>query len=511
MRIGIIGGGPAGIISAFHAISNNIDVVLFEKNSKLGGIWNPLSGGAYDHVHMQNSKYTFYFTSDVYTGESNFLSLNEAHDYLCNFAQKNDLLSRVKFNSLVSSIYKKDNSWVVEYEKEGKLHIELFDNIIIATGELWAPRLPLIIGLDQFNGEISTARSYIRPDRFTGDKVLVVGGGVSGADISSDLVDYANHVSLSVKKLGLYLPRFFSKSYNDVMHSYLGRFLLDEMPYEQFLQILDDMIPDYMDIYRKSGFIPSKSNNNAVHVNEKIIPNLHSEKIKLRSQIEYISEDGLVVFSDGSKDTFDKIIFCTGYEMPDYSFINGFDRSRLYEHFFYADDPSLVVINPPVDTAGYGAAFPYFDIISRWVIKVFTGEISLPSLEVMSTWCDENMQSLHKKRFYDSWLETIRIGLNANIIPKPIENFDAYWNLICSIPKPEYLINIPDIPEHGLLDHIFDTKDAKIRILASLDNDHLVSLLQDGVISKSEYDGTMHVPKNKIIDPHLLYSQIYIK
>ena len=71
--------------------------------------------------------------------------------------------------------------------------------------------------------------------------------------------------------------------------------------------------------------------------------------------------------------------------MPDYSFINGFDRSRLYEHFFYADDPSLVVINPPVDTAGYGAAFPYFDIISRWVIKVFTGEISLPSLEVMST------------------------------------------------------------------------------------------------------------------------------
>lgn len=341
MRIGIIGGGPAGIISAFHAINNNIDVVLFEKTAKLGGIWNPLSGGAYDHVHMQNSKYTFYFTSDAYTGESSFLSLNEVHDYLCNFAQKNDIFSRVRFNSLVSSIYKKNNSWVVEYEKEGNLHIELFDNIIIATGELWAPRLPLIIGLDKFNGEISTARSYISPDRFTGDRVLVVGGGVSGADISSDLVDYANHVSLSVKKLGLYLPRFFSKSYNDVMHSYLGRFLLDEMPYEQFLRILDDIIPDYMDIYRKSGFIPSKSNNNAVHVNEKIIPNLHSEKIKLRSQIEYISEDGFVVFSDGSKDTFDKIIFCTGYEMPDYSFINGFDRSRLYEHFFYADDPTF--------------------------------------------------------------------------------------------------------------------------------------------------------------------------
>lgn len=57
MKIGIIGGGPAGIISAFHAISNNIDVVLFEKNSKLGGIWNPLSGGAYDHAGRDRERF----------------------------------------------------------------------------------------------------------------------------------------------------------------------------------------------------------------------------------------------------------------------------------------------------------------------------------------------------------------------------------------------------------------------------------------------------------------------
>lgn len=77
--------------------------------------------------------------------------------------------------------------------------------------------------------------------------------------------------------------------------------------------------------------------------------------------------------------------------MPDYSFIQGFDRTQLYEHFFWTEDPSLAVINPPVDTAGFGAAFPYFDIISQWVMNVFSGKTSLPEKEamrngVLSTW-----------------------------------------------------------------------------------------------------------------------------
>ncbi|EPT6423913.1 monooxygenase, partial [Shigella flexneri] len=67
------------------------------------------------------------------------------------------------------------------------------------------------------------------------------------------------------------------------------------------------------------------------------------------------------------------------------------------------EDPSLAVINPPVDTAGFGAAFPYFDIISQWVMNVFSGKTSLPEKEAMRKWCAEHMASLHVKRFYDSW------------------------------------------------------------------------------------------------------------
>ncbi len=69
--------------------------------------------------------------------------------------------------------------------------------------------------------------------------------------------------------------------------------------------------------------------------------------------------------------------------MPDYSFIQGFDRTQLYEHFFWTEAPSLAVINPPVDTDGFRAAFPYFDIISQWVMNVFSGNTSLQEKEAM--------------------------------------------------------------------------------------------------------------------------------
>ena len=43
MNIAIIGAGPAGIISARNAIKAGHSVVLFEKNTRIGGIWNPWS------------------------------------------------------------------------------------------------------------------------------------------------------------------------------------------------------------------------------------------------------------------------------------------------------------------------------------------------------------------------------------------------------------------------------------------------------------------------------------
>lgn len=510
MKIAIIGAGPAGLISARNALKQGFDVTLFEKLSRVGGIWNPDSSGAYLNTHMQNSKDSFHYTSVGYEGHKEFLNIENVSDYLEKMASSEGILPITRFNTLITALNRNETGWLITSVNDNREQREEFDKVIITTGELWEPNQLECRGLNHFQGAVISSKEYQDPADFKGKRVLVVGGGVSGADIASDLVSSAKSVSLSVRKMGLYLPRSFDKASNDMIHSYLGRYLLSCETYEDFLSYLDNLLPDYMETYRKSGVLPKIANNNAVHVNEKIIPNIASGLIKVEKQIEQCLDDGSIQFIDSTTDRYDVIITCTGYEMPSYSFIDGFSHDRLYEHFFWCDDPTLTVINPPVDTAGFGAAFPYFDVISQWVLSVYSNKVALPSAESMGRWCEQNMQSLQSKRFYDSWLETIRLGIQSQVLPDPKVDFTTYWNIISSVVKPHFLISPPQQPEEGVMDGIFDFNQARIRILANFTQEELTQLAEKGQITQDDIDKALKIlPMNKI--PVLLtYSQKYL-
>ncbi|KAJ3997739.1 hypothetical protein F5050DRAFT_1568782 [Lentinula boryana] len=80
---------------------------------------------------------------------------------------------------------------------------EEFDAIIVASGRFSAPNLPRIPGLTQWAQLhphlISHSRQYRRPEEFTNQTVLVVGGSVSGTEIAEDLSAKAKKVFLSVR------------------------------------------------------------------------------------------------------------------------------------------------------------------------------------------------------------------------------------------------------------------------------------------------------------------------
>lgn len=510
MKIAIIGAGPAGLIAARNAITEGFEVVLFEKLARVGGIWNPDSGGAYRNARMQNSRWTFHFSSVASEDCDDFPCVAQVGDYLARMAACDGIMNVARLNTTVTGLTRKANEWLVTSQQENEHRQESFDKIIISTGELWQPRSLAVPGIAHFSGSVVTSRGYQHPEEFAGKRVLVVGGGVSGADIASDLVPVARSVTLSVKRMGLFLPRRFPAGPNDMMHSYLGRYLLNQLPYEEFLTYLDDILPEYMQVYRSSGMLPAVSNNNAIHVNEKIIPNIASGRIVVKPPLERFHENGLAEFVDASRADYDAIISCAGYEMPDYSFVPKFNRTRLYEHFFWVDDPTLCVINPPVDTAGFGAAFPYFDVISKWVMGIFAGRIQLPPAEIMEKWCADHMHSLHIKRFYDSWLETIRIGVHCGVLPSPEKNFRRYWNLVTSVAKPEYLVSAPLIPNPGLMDALLHIKEAKVKLLAGLPETILSQFLAQGEITEEEYVAAMNLPADTIIHAGLPYSQVYL-
>lgn len=62
--------------------------------------------------------------------------------------------------------------------------------MIGATGIWWRPLLSAVPGGAHFGGRQLHTAEYQRPHDFAGRRVIVVGGGNSGAQIAADLADY---------------------------------------------------------------------------------------------------------------------------------------------------------------------------------------------------------------------------------------------------------------------------------------------------------------------------------
>ncbi|KAJ1338610.1 trimethylamine monooxygenase [Microdochium nivale] len=76
-----------------------------------------------------------------------------------------------------------------------------FDAVVVASGHYHVPRVPDLPGLQAWReahpGSVSHAKAYRTPDRFPGDKVLVVGSSASSHDIAKELAQAGKTVYVS--------------------------------------------------------------------------------------------------------------------------------------------------------------------------------------------------------------------------------------------------------------------------------------------------------------------------
>jgi cation diffusion facilitator CzcD-associated flavoprotein CzcO len=63
--------------------------------------------------------------------------------------------------------------------------------VVSATGTWSSPNVPRVAGDDRYRGVIVHSGRYDGPERFVGHRIVVVGGGNSGAQIVADLYDRA--------------------------------------------------------------------------------------------------------------------------------------------------------------------------------------------------------------------------------------------------------------------------------------------------------------------------------
>lgn len=510
MRLIVIGAGPAGLTCVKQALADGHDVICYEKHQDLGGIWNPASGGAYAGVRMQSSRMSMPFSDHPPRFATDFPTQAEVREYLRGYAEEFGLLEAVRFGHEVVHVSKEGARWRVTARDlaDGTERSEPADAVLVANGELWRPRLPAG-GLPPEDSGVRVlhAARYRGPQEFAGQRVLVVGGGVSGADIGADLAPHADRVDWSVRRKLLFLPRVVGGAYNDALFSYVGRVAVEELPWTDYLDRLTEWLPDYMGMYRATGLLPERGFHGAVHVNDSIVPAVYGGGVRPVAAFGRFAPDGGVVLADGTADRYDAVVLCLGYQPPDYGFIDGLHREDLYEHHFWRHDPTLAVVNTPVDTEAFGTACPYFEAVSGWVLSVLGGKAALPGPDERAEWCARHMSALDDLRYLDCWLETIRLGLLSGTLPDPAVEFRAYWTLVSSQVDPANLRPGQARPLPAVHDGGLDLEDLRLRVLAALPAGTRERLLVRDEIDAADLAAAASVPADRRLDPWLPYRQ----
>merc|ERR1712130_63172 len=200
VRVCVIGGGPAGIMTV-AAIKDHCDVVAFERANDLFGQWagntDEMTEKHYGSRH--SSFYTGLWTnapkeSDMEVpnmpfkeAQPSYVEADVIREYLKEYVERFELQKLIKTFHNVEQVEwdQKTEKFTVKINDvdQAKHTSELFDFVIVATGHYNYPVEPKFVGEHEFTGEILHSHNFKNGANYKGKRVLCVGGSYSAEDI----------------------------------------------------------------------------------------------------------------------------------------------------------------------------------------------------------------------------------------------------------------------------------------------------------------------------------------
>ncbi|VUC35389.1 unnamed protein product [Clonostachys rosea] len=191
LRVAVIGAGLTGIEAGvlLPAKVPNINLVIYEKNTDVGGTWfeNIYPGVRCDipaHVYQ-----TSYEPNTQWTEE--FAQGPEIRAYWKHIAEKYGVYNYIKFGHRVDEIsWNEDTAeWTVEAheQKSASTVSAKFDFVITAIGRFNAWRLPDYPGINDFKGLLRHTSNWDPTFDPSGKKIAVIGNGASGIQLVANI------------------------------------------------------------------------------------------------------------------------------------------------------------------------------------------------------------------------------------------------------------------------------------------------------------------------------------
>lgn len=311
MSWAVIGAGYAGIAVGGALVAAGLDVDVLDARDQVGGLWRD---GVYDDVRLITTrKVTAYDGQPMPPGEL-FPTGDELLNYLQATAEDNGVLDRLHGGRLVRAVTQAGTGWDVDGTQ--------YEGVVLATGLFSTPRIPRVPGSSTIQ-TLHTA-DYKNAQQL-GQHVLVVGLGNSGADVAQACVKTGRRVTMAVGQSRHVVPKRLLGVPVVEMRRPRG---LPDLP----VRFVMDASVRLLSAYWRWGKLTEPRHllmTESPVVHSALLPLLSQGQIAIRPAVTALDGDQ-VLFADGRCETYDTIVWATGYDhhLPlDRALLDGSTRS----------------------------------------------------------------------------------------------------------------------------------------------------------------------------------------
>jgi hypothetical protein len=410
--VAVIGAGPSGLATLKALAGQGIDARCFDSGELPGGLWNygAPNSSAYRTLHLNTSKSRTEFADFPMPAHwPDYPDHGRVAGYLHDYANRFGLTGRISFGQTVERVTPLPSGrWRVTANGEV---VGEFDAVVVANGHNSRPKVA------SYPGEAGAAQlhshDYRGPEQLEGKRVLVVGGGNSAMDIAVDASHVAERTFLSLRRGIWIVPKYLMGKPSDTLNGALAK----RLPWRVRQRISQAMLSVAVGPASRYG-LPTPTHGfleDHPTLSDSLLSRVTHGEIVPKPGIERL--DGQVVsFADGSRESVDLIVWCTGYQI-DVSFLDssllgpGADRLPLYRRVFHLDAPGLMFAGLMQST---GSALPVVEAQARLIAAHLAGEYSLPTPEQQRADCERTLKAAQ-----DRWGDrrpALRIDFDAYLV-----------------------------------------------------------------------------------------------
>jgi cation diffusion facilitator CzcD-associated flavoprotein CzcO len=300
--VAIVGGGPAGLAAARELAARGIAVRVLERGADAGHSWRNL----YDSLTLHTGKHMSALPGMRFpAGTPLFPRRQDFVDYLDAYVRRFDL--PVETGAEVEKVERSDE------RPRWRLHTARdtirADTIIVASGLMANPVVPVFPGQAGYGGRILHSIGYLRPEPFRGQRVLVVGVGNSGGEIGSELATAGVDVAIAVRSGANVVPLTIL----GVPIQYVA-YGMRRLPPGARRRIAD-AVARMTEARRGPPILPRPAHGplDAIPlIGFHLVDAIAAGRIRVRPAIAGLTRTG-VRFADGTEEDFDTVILATGF------------------------------------------------------------------------------------------------------------------------------------------------------------------------------------------------------